>query len=185
VLLAGGGYAIASSGGTINACVHKHGGGLYIGRCARHDAKLSWNIQGPQGLQGPIGPRGPQGPQGSQGTQGPKGDTGQTGPAGTAVGYADIALNGSIQANTTPFNVSAANVSHTPGSGVYCFVNLPFTPHSAMVAADNSFAANDTIASVLTFNPGASPSCPVRVRTVLVSGNTQTLTDEPFVIWFQ
>ena len=41
---AGGAYAANSGGGTITACVHKTGGGLYRARhCARHDGKLSWN----------------------------------------------------------------------------------------------------------------------------------------------
>ena len=68
-LLFAGGYAIAS-GGTINVCVHKHGGGLYAGHCARHDRTLTWNT---------VGPQGPQGPQGQQGQQG------QPGPAGVSM----------------------------------------------------------------------------------------------------
>jgi hypothetical protein len=63
VLAAGGGYAIASGGGTIHACVHKHGRGLYVGKCAKHDGKLSWNIQGPHGATGATGSQGPPGVQ--------------------------------------------------------------------------------------------------------------------------
>jgi hypothetical protein len=71
LLLAGGGYAIASAaGGTITACVHKHGGGLYVGRCARHDGRLTWEKAGPRGPQGQTGSQGPQGPQGLPGAGG-------------------------------------------------------------------------------------------------------------------
>ena len=38
LLAAGGGYAVASSSSKkITACVHKHGRGLYTGKCAKHD----------------------------------------------------------------------------------------------------------------------------------------------------
>jgi hypothetical protein len=182
LLIAGGGYAIASSGGTINACIHKGSGTLYIkSRCQKKDKRISWNLVGPKGASGLRGGAGAAGATGATGAIGPKGEQG---PAGTAVGYADIAAGGSIQVNTTPFNVSAANVSHV-ATGEYCFVNLPFTPHSAMVSADNSFTANTTIVSVLTFNPGVVPSCPVRVRTFNDSGGALAATDEPFNIWFQ
>ncbi len=52
----GGAYAANSGGGTITACVHKTGGGLYRARhCARHDGKLSWNARGPKGNTGSPG----------------------------------------------------------------------------------------------------------------------------------
>jgi hypothetical protein len=69
LLVAGGGYALASGRGTIRACVHKHGHGLYLGRCAKHDRKLSWNIRGvpgPRGATGAAGGTGSQGPPGIQ-----------------------------------------------------------------------------------------------------------------------
>lgn len=56
VLGIGGAYAIASSTNTVTACVHKKGGGLYLGRCAHGDRTLSWSIRGPRGPQGIPGP---------------------------------------------------------------------------------------------------------------------------------
>jgi hypothetical protein len=54
----GGAYAATSgSSGTIVACVHHRGGGLYVAhKCARHDRRLQWDVRGPQGLTGPAGP---------------------------------------------------------------------------------------------------------------------------------
>src|SRR3954447_9612076 len=54
VLIGGGAYALADGGssgnGTITACVHKQGGGLYVARkCGKGDKKLSWNEVGPAG----------------------------------------------------------------------------------------------------------------------------------------
>jgi hypothetical protein len=61
----GGGYALGSSGHLlITVCVHKHGGGLYVGRCARGDKKLQWNKLGPQGQPGNTGAQGDPGPAG-------------------------------------------------------------------------------------------------------------------------
>jgi hypothetical protein len=68
-LAAGGGFALASgTSNTIHACVHKHGGDVYIAKkCAKHDKKVSWNKTGPAGAPG---------------QKGDKGDTGNPGPQG-------------------------------------------------------------------------------------------------------
>lgn len=54
---AGGGYALASgaaSSNTIHACIHRHGGDIYVaGTCANGDRAISWNQVGPRGPQGP------------------------------------------------------------------------------------------------------------------------------------
>jgi hypothetical protein len=53
---AGGGYALASGAGanTIHACVHRHGGDIYVANsCASGDKAISWNKVGPRGPQGP------------------------------------------------------------------------------------------------------------------------------------
>lgn len=73
LLIAGGGYAMAGASGTVQACIHKHGHGLYVGRCARHDTKMSWSIQGPPGPAGPRGATGAAGLRGATGPQGPPG----------------------------------------------------------------------------------------------------------------
>jgi len=56
IALGGAALAASTSGRTIAACVHHHGGGLYrAGHCGRGDTRLTWNIQGQQGLPGPPG----------------------------------------------------------------------------------------------------------------------------------
>lgn len=71
VLVVGGGYALAGTGGAIRACSHKHTHVLYTGKCKKGDRKLSWNTTGPQGPQGPQGSQGPQGAAGAAGAPGP------------------------------------------------------------------------------------------------------------------
>jgi len=72
LLIGGGGYALAAgSGGTVNACIHKSNGDLYIkSKCQRGDRKISWSKVGPRGATGAAG------------RQGATGATGATGPAG-------------------------------------------------------------------------------------------------------
>jgi hypothetical protein len=64
-------YASGTGGGTVKACVSKHGGGLYVGRCHHHDRVLIWAKTGPIGPRGPKGPPGQQGLPGNTGAQGP------------------------------------------------------------------------------------------------------------------
>jgi hypothetical protein len=126
-----------------------------------------------------------------QGPKGDKGDKGDTGDAGTAVAYANVLANGTLETTEPGINknISDANVRHTPASGVYCFHDLPFTVKNAQVSADNSFAQNDTLASVaVSTDPaetlgGCEQVDRVRVRTYDVSA--AALQDQRFLIWFE
>src|ERR1700722_10845157 len=119
---------------------------------SHHGGKGSSN----RGPRGPRGHPGPQGPQGPKGNTGAKGDTGAQGPAGapgapgangTALGFADVAPNGTV---TAAKNVTV--VSHVAGTGIYC---LKLT---------NGAAVNNVVAMV--DNSGADP------RDAFVSGDT-------------
>jgi hypothetical protein len=110
ILAAGGGaYAATSGRGTITACVHHGGGGLYRARnCAHHDGRLSWNASGPPGTTGANGPTGAPGPKGDTGGQGPKGDTG---PAALAnVQYSGPTGIGSFPADSAYHAVAAITI---------------------------------------------------------------------------
>jgi hypothetical protein len=85
-------------------------------------------------LHGARGVRGPQGPEGAQGAQGPKGPTGPRGlpgPSGSAVAYAHVNADGTLDAANSK-NVASGNIAH-PSTGVYCFSGLSFTPHAVAV----------------------------------------------------
>lgn len=88
--MCGGAYAAThDSSPTISACVHHNGGGLYTAhRCARGDARVTWNVTGPRGPSGAVGARGATGSQGPAGAQGTIGSQGATGPPG-ATGPSD------------------------------------------------------------------------------------------------
>jgi hypothetical protein len=127
---AGGAYAADAGGGAITVCVHHNDGGLYkAGRCARHDRKLTWNMQGPRGPQGKAGA---QGQPGAQGIQGPKGDAGQTGTAGPGFQFTSTTGNPgpTLSAAGTYYVVVKANISSGAGAltGNCTAVNNPPNP---------------------------------------------------------
>jgi hypothetical protein len=74
LLIAGGGYALASGSHSITVCVKKNGGTVYKARnCDKHDAKLTLQNSGKSGATGPAGQTGPTGPAGPAGVAGPTG----------------------------------------------------------------------------------------------------------------
>lgn len=65
----------SASDNSVNACVQKGNGTLYLqtaaGACKPGDQTIAWSVtgpQGPKGDQGPIGPIGPTGPTGPAGS---------------------------------------------------------------------------------------------------------------------
>jgi hypothetical protein len=156
--------SIPGPGGIINACFSKNGGALHVidstSTCGSNEISLNWNQIGPAGPAGPAGPQGtpgaqgPAGPQGTPGAQGPagaqgatgaqgpqgpagaQGATGAQGPAGTALGFAHINANGTVDSSQS-MNVTSGNVSRTQ-AGSYCFNGLSFTPKNATATLDAS-----------------------------------------------
>ena len=62
--------------------------------------------------------------------------------------FANVLADGTLNVGASSDQVADSNISHTANSGVYCFTNLPFLPSNAVVAGDNSFGNNDTLASI-------------------------------------
>jgi len=133
LLAAGGGYAVASSSSSrkITVCVHKHGHGLYTGKCAKHDKTLTWNKRGPQGPDA---------------TSLVFNEAGAATPTATTLGTAG------------PYSLSAVCVQSTPGTTVTRvleagpaatfdgFDMVGATPHSVSVA----FPAHPTAAQLVS-----------------------------------
>lgn len=99
---------------------------------------------GPQGPLGKEGPAGKEGLPGKEGKEGPVGKEGKEGAPGSALAYAHVESNGTIDAANTSSNITNANISHTAG-GNYEFSKLPFTVHSISVTLGFGVAVNDDI----------------------------------------
>jgi hypothetical protein len=133
-------------------------------------------LRGNRGLRGLAGAAGAKGATGAQGIQGVQGTP------GTAVAYAHINGDGTVDAANSK-NVANANVEHA-GTGIYCFAGLG-TIH-AFVASPDAFGPVDGI----LVNPSTGTSgCTItgaqmRVRVTTAAAPT-TLSDHPFYIFFE
>ena len=134
--------AIPGRDGVIHACYKKKGGALRVvaagKKCPRGTRALSWNQRGLAGANGPKGATGVQGVGGAKGE------------AGTAVAYARVAADGTLEPGDNGKqnkNVVAGNVEHdaTTGAGHYCFGGLPFGVASAMVSPDSAGDINGNV----------------------------------------
>jgi hypothetical protein len=113
------------------------------------------------------------------------------GAPGEAVAYAEISASGHPATfGGATNNVPDASVSH-PSPGIYCFGNLPFNVHSAMVSTDNASFNDFTLTSVIVgFDlDGCGPVDSVRVRTVTFDSagaySPPVYADSAFYIWFE
>jgi hypothetical protein len=133
------------------------------------------------------GPRGPRGLRGPRGIAGPKGDVGATGPAGaagSALGFAEIAANGTIEAGN---NVQI--VSHNASHGVYCLKLTTGSPQNVVAMIDNSgtdprsaFVAGSTNAAALTADCPAGSEIEIATGDVGVPASQGDFADKPFYV---
>lgn len=146
---AGVAYAtIPDAGGVIHACYKVDGNGDITGdgnirlidpssskkntqACAKNEAALDWNQQGPQGDTGPTGATGPQGASGATGPQGASGATGPqgaSGPAGPGALWAAVRSDGARAGGSTGVTMSRLRTGiyrvTFPGDVTRCSVNV-------------------------------------------------------------
>src|SRR5207253_9259792 len=106
--------------------------------------------EGLRGAEGAPGPTGKEGPAGKEGPKGEKGPEGEEGPPGSALAYAHVNANGTLDTTNTSGNIEGANVKHTV-TGVYEFTGLPFAVHSVDATLGLGGLANsDAEAGVLS-----------------------------------
>lgn len=130
---------IPDSAGVVHGCYTRLTGQLRVidtgagQTCLRFETPISWN------QVGPPGPAGPAGPQGSQGPQGAQGDPGPAGPAGTALAYAHVLADGTLDPDQSSGNVtvSKAGDPNSPTAGAYCIGVSGGTVHAAVASLDS------------------------------------------------
>lgn len=137
----------------------------------------------------------PAGPRGATGPTGPIGPVGATGAAGTAVAFARVAANGTLQPDVAGLpsqvkGVDAGDVNKPVAAGLYCFGDLGFQPASAMVSLDGADAGDniDQVVSVTISRGENLNGCPathnqarVRVWDTAPAG----AANARFYIWFE
>ena len=142
---------IPDASGVIHGCYMKSGGSLRVfdasvTSCKSGETELDWNVQGQ------AGPAGPPGAAGTPGTPGSPGSPGPPGPAGSAVAYAHVNSDGTVDAGHSK-NITQANVTH-PQAGVYCFDNLGFTPNNVVATVGGHIG------------PGSGPAVPTIIADI-------------------
>jgi hypothetical protein len=139
--------AIPDANGVIHGCYNANNGNTRIidtatSSCRNPEVAVQW------GQQGPSGPVGLTGPQGEQGPAGPQG------PAGTALAYARILANGTVDTAHSSPNVVAfkhPTVGSTTGEtdpGLYCIGITGGTDgmvHVAVASLDSLYNVAGTV----------------------------------------
>jgi Collagen triple helix repeat (20 copies) len=108
--------------------------------------KVLKKLRGNRGAKGATGGKGATGATGAAGVNGSTGKAGETGAPGTAVAYALVNADGTVDPAHSK-GVTSANVTKESTSA-YCFRNLGFTPKAAVATVQLSVAAPKFFASV-------------------------------------
>jgi len=96
-----------------------------------------------KGKTGPAGPQGIPGKEGAVGKEGKEGKEGKQGTPGSALAYAHVEANGTIDTANTSKNITNANIKHSASSGYYEFSGLSFAIHSVSVTLGFGVSVND------------------------------------------
>jgi hypothetical protein len=137
-----------------------------------------------KGNRGPRGFTGAQGAKGATGAQGAAGTPGATGPPGTAVAFAHVNPNGTVDAAHSK-NITSANVRRA-GAGQYCFHGLSFTPVNAVATIGSSGLPLPNILAGTSEVIGGFCNVAGDQAGAFVWNDTSSATiDYPFNIWFE
>jgi collagen triple helix repeat protein len=139
-------------------------------------------LKGNRGLRGLTGATGAPG---TPGTPGAKGDKGDTGAAGTAVAWAYIHSDGTVDPVQSKGIVNA-NVTN-PTAGYYCFTGLSFTPKNINVSANNIGPVLDTVASGSIQATGQTfiTCAGAQARATTWGVGAAALVNRDFYVWFE
>jgi hypothetical protein len=105
-------------------------------------------------------------PAGPQGPAGPAGARGATGAPGSAAAYAHVTSSGGVFAPSAK-NITSANVTHTAGTGVYCFQDLAFPSRAR--------SPRRRASSPASWTPFRTYPSPTRGRTVPIPSRSARL----------
>jgi hypothetical protein len=155
VALGGTGYAASQLTSSPTAVTAKTG--------KKSKKKPTKPLRGPIGPRGPTGAAGPQGKEGVPGKEGSAGKDGKEGPAGSALAYAHVNADGTVDPNRSK-NITSANVEQIPG-GAYCFHGLPFTPKNVVASLTNFTLGFITVGVPPDVGSVCAPGVQVRVET--------------------
>ena len=144
------------------------------GPAGKEGAPGTTGKEGPRGQEGVPGTTGKEGPPGKEGPKGEKGIEGHEGPPGSALAYAHVNANGTLDTTNTSSNIESGNVTHTV-TGVYKFTGLPFAVHSVDATLGLGAFANSGLQDGVLSSSSAEVS---------IKDKTGTAEDAEFYIVF-
>ena len=153
-------------------------GGTSWAGIGHHASGTKERANAASGQRGPRGFRGPRGPAGARGPAGPAGS------AGSALGFANVAADGTVSASK---NVQL--VRHIAATGLYCLKLTTGTPLNVTAMIDNSgadprqsFVAGSTNASAVAGTCPAGAQFEIATGNVGVDPGTGTFSDRSFYV---
>jgi hypothetical protein len=154
VAASGASFAASRGTGSITACVHKNGGGLYrAAHCAKHDRTLTWSTTGPPGARGPQG------------------------SPGSARGFAFVGADGTVIEKGGTIDIKIDKIK----TGEYCLLMNPKPGNFAPILA--TIQGPDLTAGLINVNTSFGSDCNADggagVFTMNAAGKA---TDQQFVV---
>jgi hypothetical protein len=105
--------------------------------------------------------------------KGQKGDAGTPGTPGTALAYARVQFNGTVDTARSK-GIAQANVTHT-SPGIYCFSGLSFAPKNVVATIETPVNNNDLIFASIP-DTSLCPAGQITVHTLQSGGVVQNNT---------
>jgi hypothetical protein len=127
-------------------------------------------------LEGPAGPKGATGATGPAGTAGPAGPAGAPGAPGSALAYAHVKADGTLDTANSK-NISASKL--TAGTGYFCVNASVPVSNVIATAADNTLGRQIVVSFEDPFT-----SCPPNAAVVTTFDKTGAASAGPFYILF-
>jgi hypothetical protein len=149
--------SIPDANGVYHGCYNPANGNTRIidtatSSCKNNEVAVQWGQQGPSG------------PAGTAGAQGPAGPAGPAGPTGTALAYAHVLADGTLDTSQSSLNVVVfkhPTLGGTPGqtdAGLYC-IGITGSPDGMVHVAVASLDSHPNIAGTVTAGVFLASGC--------------------------
>jgi hypothetical protein len=172
-------------GGSSYAAIKVTGKNVVDSSLTTKDIKNSSLLKGDfKAGQIPAGAQGPKGDQGIQGIQGQKGDNGSPGTPGSALAYATVDSDGTLQAAPATKNVDRATKEDAGGpvDGSYC-LHATVSPANVVASLNGTDATGGEVRAAVVNNitcTAGAETYNVTVKTF--NGQTSVLEDRAFSV---
>jgi hypothetical protein len=177
------GTAVAASKVLVTSSAQIKNGVVGTADLSKKARKALAGKTGRTGAPGAAGAAGPAGPAGPAGHAGANGASGAAGADGSAVAYARVHATGAVSEAKA---IAPANVVIGNSAGLYCFRDLPFTPHNIQASIAYSGSSNAHVTAQVEIGVPVGNVCPDgTVAFVKTYNELKGQTAESFFVAFE